>query len=110
MIAPKPKSAILAEMGELSMTIAPGGGASTATVRVLFFGPVRVQLGISQSELAWAADMTAHELWTELLRHYPDLHSMRATIRLARDGEFLDDLASIQAGDEIALIPPVSGG
>jgi molybdopterin converting factor small subunit len=48
--------------------------------------------------------------WNELTARFPELAPMRPTIRLARDGEFLDGSGHVQPGDEIALIPPVSGG
>jgi len=54
--------------------------------------------------------MTIDEFWRELLRHHPELNAIRPIIRLARDGEFLESSARVQPGDEIALIPPVSGG
>jgi molybdopterin converting factor small subunit len=31
-------------------------------------------------------------------------------LRLARENEFLDEQAPLRPGDELALIPPVSGG
>jgi len=54
--------------------------------------------------------MKASTLWPLLAEHYPALAPLRPTIRLARSGEFLRDDETIHPGDEIALIPPVSGG
>ena len=56
---------------------------------------------------------------TDELRH-TEIHDYRVVdlfedgydvaIRLARNGDFLPANAVLQPGDEIALIPPVSGG
>jgi molybdopterin converting factor subunit 1 len=78
-------------------------------MKVLFFGPVRAQLGVDQFDVA-AEKMSCDELWVHLLGQFPALKPLRPTIRLARNGEFLSPGARLQPGDEIALIPPVSGG
>ena len=80
------------------------------TVRVLFFGPVRAQLGTGAVDLECAKPVSGDELWSLLLARFPELKPLRTSIRLARNGEFLPPNSSMQAGDEIALIPPVSGG
>jgi molybdopterin converting factor subunit 1 len=97
-------------MAEPTRTAEPAPAASATTVRVLFFGPVRVRLGIAHDDLACAGEMSAEDFWSELIKRHAELHAMRATIRLARDGEFLAASARVRPGDEIALIPPVSGG
>ena len=76
-------------------------------MRVLLFGPVRTRLGVDHLEIEASS---AEDLWTTLLRQHPGLKPLRPTIRLARDGEFLPANATFHPGDEIALIPPVSGG
>ena len=83
---------------------------SSSTLRVLFFGPVRAQLGTSAVDLPCARPLSPDDLWTLLLASFPELKPLRSAIRLARNGEFLAPDAPLQAGDEIALIPPVSGG
>lgn len=97
-------------MADPMLTAAPIPTASAAAVRVLFFGPVRVRLGIGQSEFACTGEITIEQFWRELTRLHPEINAMRTTIRLARDGEFLAASDCVRSGDEIALIPPVSGG
>jgi molybdopterin converting factor small subunit len=95
-------------MMEFAPTSTPVRAATT--VRVLFFGPVRVKLGVAQAEFDCADGIDLEMFWNELTARFPELAPMRPTIRLARDGEFLDGSGHVQPGDEIALIPPVSGG
>jgi molybdopterin converting factor small subunit len=54
--------------------------------------------------------MSPDDFWVQLLERHPAIEPLRPSIRLARDGEFLVPGARLQPGDEIALIPPVSGG
>ncbi len=48
--------------------------------------------------------------WRELITEFPALAEHRANIRLARNGEYVDLEAQFSEADEVALIPPVSGG
>lgn len=54
--------------------------------------------------------MDADTLWEALLRKQPGLASFRGQVRLARNGEFTTETEHFIPGDEVALIPPVSGG
>jgi len=81
-----------------------------STVRILAFGPARAQLGADRLEVVCPGPLSPDEFWSRLLELHPGLAPSRATIRLARDGEFLAPGARLHPGDEIALIPPVSGG
>jgi molybdopterin converting factor small subunit len=83
---------------------------SSSTLRVLFFGPVRTQLGTSAIDLPCAGTLSPDELWALLLGRFAELKPLRSAIRLARNGEFIAPDAALRPGDEIALIPPVSGG
>jgi len=54
--------------------------------------------------------MTQTEFWTMLGKAYPALVSQQKTARLARREIYLQDGELLHPGDEIAVIPPVSGG
>jgi len=84
--------------------------ATAAVLRVLFFGPLRSLAKTRACEMDWPAEGTADEFWTRLLRRFPELASVRPSVRLARNGEFLAENGRLHPGDEVALIPPVSGG
>jgi molybdopterin converting factor subunit 1 len=77
---------------------------------LLYFAQARRVTGIASETLAPAAPLTADQLWAEILRRHPDLALLHPVIRLARNGEFASAETVFQAGDEVALIPPVSGG
>ena len=79
-------------------------------MRVLFFAQARDVAGVSETELAVAKPLRADELWRELTSKFPRLSALRGITRLARNGEYADDKTLFSNGDEVALIPPVSGG
>ena len=83
----------------------------TDCVRVLFFASARQSAGCSEMELPCEeAGMNDETFWTRLAEGHASLKSLRASVRLARNHEFLAAGELIKPGDEIALIPPVSGG
>src|ERR1039458_7231864 len=79
-------------------------------VRVLFFGVLKdlVGRGSEEAEFAEGADLRA------VLNHYaalsPALEKMAGSIVVARNHAFAEPATKIAEGDEIALLPPVSGG
>ncbi len=77
---------------------------------ILYFAQTRRATGLASETLPLAGPLAAPELWRELLGRHPDLVALAPTTRLACNGEFAAPDAVFQPGDEIALIPPVSGG
>jgi molybdopterin synthase catalytic subunit/molybdopterin synthase sulfur carrier subunit len=79
-------------------------------IRVLFFSSARTATGTAESIIATEGSMNGDALWRKLTQTHPGLAELRGQIRLARNGEFVADGAIFQPGDEVAIIPPVSGG
>lgn len=61
--------------------------------------------------LSWQADfpLTAAELQGALLLAYPDFLSL-SSVKLAVNQHYATESTPIMPGDEVAIIPPVSGG
>jgi molybdopterin converting factor subunit 1 len=78
-------------------------------MRVLFFAQLQDATGCNAVELPSAA-LTRDELWRELLKKFPLLAGHRGNVRLARNWEYAEADAVFSGADEVALIPPVSGG
>ena len=53
---------------------------------------------------------TAGDLRTSLAKMFPTLSRLLAHSAIAVNHDYADDSKSIFEGDEVALIPPVSGG
>lgn len=79
-------------------------------MRILFFAQVRDTVGCPAIDWPEVGSLDIEELWQRLLQEFPGLERHRPVVRLARNGVFLGDTETLQAHDEIALIPPVSGG
>ena len=77
---------------------------------LLYFAQARRISGLASETLPGTAPLTADQLWHEILQRHPDIALLHPVIRLARNGEFSTPDTLFLPGDEIALIPPVSGG
>ena len=79
-------------------------------VNVLLFGAAADRAGTRQIEVPVGGSTTLGELWPVLADRHPCLVPMRDTLAFAVNDEYarMDDLVS--PGDEIAVLPPVSGG
>ncbi|HEY9247920.1 MAG TPA: MoaD/ThiS family protein [Rariglobus sp.] len=77
---------------------------------VLYFAHSRRIAGVPREELPLVTALSVSVFWDQLIHRHPGLASLRASSRLARDNDFLSADACIGPADEIAIIPPVSGG
>jgi molybdopterin synthase catalytic subunit/molybdopterin converting factor small subunit len=78
-------------------------------VRVRFFAQLR-ELAVARDVLGLGADSTVADAWEEALRRWPALGEHRPWVRAARNGAYAEWTAPLAEGDEVAFLPPVSGG
>ncbi|HKZ27034.1 MAG: MoaD/ThiS family protein [Actinomycetota bacterium] len=79
-------------------------------VKVLFFGAAADRAGARQIEVPLSDQAKLAEIWPVLTDMYPDLAPMRDTLAFAVNGEYARMEDAISPGDEVAVLPPVSGG
>ena len=79
-------------------------------MRILFFAHLQEVTGCSEFRLEPSTPLPADAVWSELLQVFPGLNPSRAFVRLARNWEYASPETMFHPGDEVALIPPVSGG
>lgn len=79
-------------------------------MRILFFAQLKDAAGCDLAEIVPSSPLNAEQLWVELLKKFPKLAAYRSTVRLAKNCEYVAPDAVFAADDEVALIPPVSGG
>ncbi len=89
------------------MTGVPAAGP---TVRVRLFAMQRELAGTREVELALPAGATIEDAWTALVDRFPRLAPGRVAVRFARNGAYAAAETVLADGDEVAMIPPVSGG
>ncbi len=80
------------------------------TVRLRFFASLRERLRRSEAELSLPEGATVEYLWGALCAAYPPLTELRGAISFAVNHEYVDRDYRLSDNDEVALIPPVSGG
>jgi len=78
-------------------------------VHVRCFAILR-ELSADRSELALADGASIDEAWHALAERYPALSPHRPYVRAARNGEYVEWEETLVDGDEVAFLPPVSGG
>ena len=83
-------------------------GAMDVTVK--FFATYRELTGLTEARVALRTGATLEDLLNRLVAKYPGLGGHRKTMLLAVNQEFADSDARLSPGDEVALLPPVSGG
>ena len=76
---------------------------------IALFGIAREIVGKSSLEIAAPAGQSAAGLLADLRVRYPELASLRS-LAVAVNNEYATDDVALHERDEIALIPPVSGG
>jgi len=79
-------------------------------VRLRFFASLRERVHRSEAEQTLPDGATVSDLWTALCAQYPHLSELRDSISFAVNREYVDRDHHLSDNDEVALIPPVSGG
>ena len=81
------------------------------SVRILFFASAREAAGCHHFSLPCTKDGWCEaEFWARLVQEFPALKALQSSARLARNQDYLAPDDRIFPGDEVAVIPPVSGG
>lgn len=79
-------------------------------VRVLFFGVLKDIVGAPEESLEIAPRSTLASLFESYSERFETLRDKRPSILFARNREFTTPDAMLADGDEVAFLPPVSGG
>jgi MoaD family protein len=79
-------------------------------VRVRLFAIQRELVGAREVAVELAPGATVEAAWAALVEGHPVLAPGRPAVRFARNGEYADPETALADGDELAVIPPVSGG
>ena len=79
-------------------------------VNVLFFGVLKDLAGTAGERLALPEGAEVEDVLAHYEQRLPQLKQWRGVLALSVNQEYASPTARLQAGDEVALLPPVSGG
>jgi molybdopterin converting factor subunit 1 len=79
-------------------------------VHVLFFGQLKEITGVSEEDAELSEGARVGDLFERYGRRYPKLADFRASIAASVNQEYAGWRAPLATGDEVAFLPPVSGG
>lgn len=80
------------------------------TVTVRLFARLSDIAGARETEIEIGEGLTAADAFAALARAYPEMEALTDTVRFAVNAEYVPSSHRLEPGDELALIPPVSGG
>lgn len=79
-------------------------------VRVKFFAVCRDLAGTDSIMLELPDGAGEEDFWDVIITKYPKLKPYKALSRLAVNLEYVNHHVILKEGDEVCIIPPVSGG
>jgi molybdopterin synthase catalytic subunit len=79
-------------------------------LRLLYLGPARDLAGVGEEIIDLPAGARAADLAPVITAKHPSLGCALSSMRLAVNLTFVQDDHALRDGDEVAVIPPVSGG
>jgi MoaE-MoaD fusion protein len=79
-------------------------------VRVLFFGRLKEIVGVAEDRAEVNDDARVEDVFAGYGRRFPELAQLRSCIAAAVNQEYAQWRAPLSANDEVAFLPPVSGG
>jgi molybdopterin converting factor subunit 1 len=79
-------------------------------VAIRLFAVLREEAGVERLSLSLPDGATAEDAWRELARQHAGLSPRRASLTAAVNRRYAAWTDALAQGDEVAFIPPVSGG
>jgi MoaE-MoaD fusion protein len=79
-------------------------------IQVLFFGRLKDLVGRAQDQLDLDGPAGLETVWSYYERQFPALAELRPSVVFAKNQQFSRGQELLTDGDEVAFLPPVSGG
>jgi molybdopterin converting factor subunit 1 len=79
-------------------------------VTIRLFARLREIAGAAELQRELPADATAETAWSSLAAEFGGLSEYQRTVSVAVNEEYAKFSTALRDGDEVAFLPPVSGG
>src|SRR5450432_4432903 len=79
-------------------------------IRVLFFGQLKDIVGVAQEDADLPEGASVDDLFHRYARRFPKLAEFRPSIAASVNQDYAGWSTPLAPGDEVAFLPPVSGG
>jgi molybdopterin converting factor small subunit len=79
-------------------------------IRISLFAHHRQVAGVRRVEVEVPDGATVLDAWNALLVAVPALAAAASYSRFARNGVYVSTAEAVRDGDEVAVVPPISGG
>ena len=79
-------------------------------MKVILLAQIKAHAGCGEIDIPLQQPIHAEELWGILEAKFPGIRIYKSSSRIAVNHEFVESDIALNNGDEVALIPPVSGG
>ncbi|MDJ0713660.1 MAG: MoaD/ThiS family protein [Prochloraceae cyanobacterium] len=83
---------------------------SSITITVKLFAAYQEAYGVPELKLEFPPQTPVKAVLEQLLSDRPELEKWRTLTRFGINLQFVDPQTPLQNGDEVVMIPPVSGG
>jgi sulfur-carrier protein len=84
--------------------------ADSIQISIKLFAVYQEVIGAPEIQQEFPAGTSAGEVLAGLIDQYPQLNQWKSVTRLGVNLDFVTPQTVLQNGDELVLIPPVSGG
>ena len=83
---------------------------STVRITILYFASVKDVTGIRMESIDLSKDTSIREMLSKISLIYPKLKHILNIIQISVNYKIVDLNTVLKEGDEVALLPPISGG
>jgi molybdopterin synthase sulfur carrier subunit len=83
---------------------------ASINITVKLFAAYQEAYGASEFKLSFSEKISVQAVLDYILREHPELEQWRSFTRFGVNLQFVEPDTLLQDGDEVVLIPPVSGG
>jgi molybdopterin converting factor subunit 1 len=84
--------------------------SSLISITILYFARVKDITGVKKETMELPLNTSIKKLLAKISLSYPDIESILNVVKISVNYKIIDMNTILKDGDEVALLPPVSGG